>query len=104
MHGDCGVWNVPPQPRVQRATVRSPIPTLLVVGSFDAVTSPRWARVAARTLPNSTLITIPGAGHDTVFASPCAQRVMASFLTRPGAPNTGCVAGLRPPAFRIGRG
>jgi pimeloyl-ACP methyl ester carboxylesterase len=103
MDGDCGAWSVPPQPVSQRATVRSPIPTLLVVGSFDAVTSPRWAREAARTLPNSTLITVPGVGHDTVFASPCAQRVMASFLTRPGAPNTGCVAGLRPRAFRIGR-
>jgi pimeloyl-ACP methyl ester carboxylesterase len=101
LRGDCRKWNVPKGPSAQRAVVRSRIPTLLVAGSFDAVTSPRWARLAARTLPNSTLITIPGVGHDTVFNSGCAQRVMGSFLATPSAPNTRCVARLKPPAFTV---
>jgi pimeloyl-ACP methyl ester carboxylesterase len=97
---DCRVWDVPKAPAAQRAVTRSTIPTLLISGSFDAIAAPRQARLAARTLPNSTLVTIPGVGHDPVAKSPCAQRVTASFLSNPSAPDTGCVARLRPPTLR----
>jgi len=96
---DCRVWDVPRAPDAFRRPVRSRIPTLILSGSFDAVTSLAWARAAARTLPNSRIVRIPGVGHFVVPESPCAQEVVATFLTRPGAPNTSCVASLRPPAF-----
>jgi pimeloyl-ACP methyl ester carboxylesterase len=97
---DCRIWNVPKAPDAQRAATRSTIPTLLVSGTFDAPTPPSQAHIAARTLPNSTVVTIPGVGHDPVAKSRCAQSVLASFLTTPSAPNTGCVARLRPPTLR----
>lgn len=97
---DCRIWNVPKAPAAQRAVTRSTIPTLLVSGTFDAVTPPRQAQIAARTLPNSTVVTIPGVGHDVVAKSRCAQSVLASFLTTPSAPNITCVAGLQPPTLR----
>jgi pimeloyl-ACP methyl ester carboxylesterase len=97
---DCGVWNVAKAPPAQRAVTRSTIPTLLLSGSFDAVTPPWTAQIAARTLPNSTVTTIPGVGHDAVAKSPCAQRVLVSFLSTPSAPNTSCVARLMPPTLR----
>lgn len=97
---DCRTWEVPKAPATQRAVTKSTIPTLLVSGTFDAITAPRQARIAARTLPNSTLVTIPGVGHDPVAKSPCAQRVMASFLSNPSEPDTGCLARLRPPTLR----
>jgi pimeloyl-ACP methyl ester carboxylesterase len=85
-------------PAVRRAP-RSTIPTLLISGSFDAVTSLDWAEAAARSLPNSTIISIPGAGHYVAPQSPCAQTVIASFLSDPNAPDTSCVGTLAPPSF-----
>jgi len=57
------------------------------------------ARIAARTLTNSTVLEFPGIGHFVTLASSCAQQVFASFLATPGAPSTACVAKLRPPTF-----
>jgi pimeloyl-ACP methyl ester carboxylesterase len=75
------------------------VPTLILSGSFDAVTPLAWAYAAAETLPNSRVVEIPGVGHFVAPESPCAQSVIASFLARPDAPDTSCVASLRPPAF-----
>ena len=97
---DCRVWDVPKAPAAQRAVTQSSIPTLLLSGTFDAVTAPSQARVAAQTLPNSTVVDMPGVGHDVVDKSRCGQRVLASFLSAPGAPDTSCVAGARPPVLR----
>jgi pimeloyl-ACP methyl ester carboxylesterase len=97
---ECRVWDVPKAPAAQRAVTQSSIPTLLLSGTFDAVTPPSQARIAAGTLANSTVAAIPGVGHDTVAKSRCAQRVLASFLTTPSAPNTGCVTRLSPPTLR----
>lgn len=96
----CTVWKVPKAPAAQRAATPSTIPTLLLAGSFDAVTPTSWARIGARTLPNSTLLELAGIGHTVTVSSRCAQRVFASFLAKPSAPHTACVAKLRPPRFK----
>jgi pimeloyl-ACP methyl ester carboxylesterase len=96
----CRVWKVPKAPAEQREATPSTIPTLLLAGSFDSVTPTSWARIAARTLPNSTVLQFAGIGHAVTVASPCAQRVFASFLATPSAPDTACVAKLRPPKFK----
>jgi pimeloyl-ACP methyl ester carboxylesterase len=99
----CRAWDVPRTPPVQREITRSAIPALLLAGSFDSVTPLRWARRAARTLRNSTVVQIPGVGHFVTPASPCAQQVIASFVADPAArPDTSCVAGLSPPPFAAG--
>jgi pimeloyl-ACP methyl ester carboxylesterase len=95
----CRVWKVPKAPAEQRAATPSKIPTLMLAGSFDSVTPTSWARIAARTLTNSTVLEFPGIGHFVTLASPCAQQVFASFLATPGALSTACVAKLRPPTF-----
>lgn len=97
----CRVWNVPDRTAIQRVATYSKVPTLVVSGTFDAKTGARWGAYAARTLPRSTVVRIPGIGHFVVPQSPCAQRVLDSFLTRPTAPDTGCVAGLQPEPFTI---
>jgi pimeloyl-ACP methyl ester carboxylesterase len=96
---ECRVWNVPTAPAEQRAATPSTIPTLMLSGSFDAILPASWARLAARTLTNSTVLQFAGVGHAVTFASPCAQQVFASFLAIPNAPDTACVAKLRPPTF-----
>ncbi|MFF2161507.1 alpha/beta fold hydrolase [Streptomyces sp. NPDC058175] len=97
----CRLWDVPDRAAVQRVATTSAVPTLLVSGTFDAKTGASWAKRAARTLSRSTSVVVPGITHWVVPQSACAQRVLASFLARPTAPDTGCVAGLTPQPFTI---
>ena len=97
---DCrDVWKVPAAPAAMRQPVASSIPTLLISGSFDTLTSLAGARAAAARLSNATIISIPGVGHFVSPASPCAQTVIVSFLAAPDAPDTSCVGALKPPSF-----
>ncbi|MEU2390341.1 alpha/beta fold hydrolase [Streptomyces sp. NPDC007369] len=97
----CRIWNVPDRTAVQRVATTGPVPTLFVNGTFDMKTGAGWARKTARALPRSTTVEVPGIGHWVVPQSPCAQKVLASFLARPTAPDTGCVAGLGWEPFTI---
>ncbi len=97
----CRVWNVPDRTSVQRVATVSKVPTLIVSGTFDAKTGARWGPYTGRTLSRSTAVQIPGIGHWVVPQSPCAQSILASFLARPTAPDTACVAGLAPRPFTI---
>ncbi len=97
---DCrDVWKVPAAPDAMRQPVASTIPTLLISGSFDTLTSLAGAKAAAAKLSKATIISIPGIGHFVSPNSPCAQRVIVSFLADPAAPDASCVAGLMPQTF-----
>jgi pimeloyl-ACP methyl ester carboxylesterase len=97
---DCrDVWKVPAAPTAMRQPIASSIPTLLISGSFDTLTSLAGAKAAAANLSNATIISIPGVGHSVSPASPCAQAVVVSFLADPHAPDTSCVGTLKPPSF-----
>jgi len=96
---ECTVWKVPKAPAEQRAATPSKIPALMLSGVFDSVLPTSWGPLAAQTLTNSTVLQFAGIGHAVTVASPCAQQVFASFLAKPRAPDTACVAKLRPPTF-----
>ncbi|MFF3398298.1 alpha/beta fold hydrolase [Streptomyces sp. NPDC002659] len=100
-HDVCRVWNVPDRTAIQRVATFSKVPTLIISGTFDAKTGASWGPYTSRTLPRSTAVQIPGIGHWVVPQSLCAQSVLSSFLARPTAPDTGCVAGLAPKPFTI---
>jgi hypothetical protein len=85
------VWKVPAAPDAMHQPVVSSIPTLLISGSFDTLTSLAGAEAAAAKLSNATIISIPGIGHAVSPASPCAQVVVVSFLADPAARDTSCV-------------
>jgi pimeloyl-ACP methyl ester carboxylesterase len=55
-----------PPPRAMHRPV-SGIPTLLISGCFDTLTSLAWAKAAAAKLAKATIISIPDIGH---FVSP----------------------------------
>ncbi|MFD9480007.1 alpha/beta fold hydrolase [Streptomyces nojiriensis] len=97
----CRAWNVPDRTATVRVSPVSSVPTLFINGTGDMKTGASWAQKTARTLPRSTTVQVPGIGHWVVPQSPCAQKVLASFLTRPTAPDTGCVAGLGWEPFTI---
>ncbi|MER6997700.1 alpha/beta fold hydrolase [Streptomyces sp. NPDC000410] len=100
-YASCRIWNVPDRASVQRVATVSSVPALVLSGTFDVKTGASWARDVARDLSGSTAVRVPGIGHWVVPQSPCAQRVLASFLARPTAPDTGCVDGLEPKPFTI---
>ena len=97
---DCrDVWEVPVAPETMRQPVASNIPTLLISGSFDTLTSLAGAQAAAVKLSKATIISIPGIGHVVAAQSPCDQTVITSFLADPGTPDTSCVGTLKPASF-----
>jgi pimeloyl-ACP methyl ester carboxylesterase len=97
---DCAqVWQVPSGAPAIRRPPRADIPTLLVSGTFDSVTSVQWSKLAAQDLPNATVIQILGVGHGVTPHSRCAQDVVASFLSHPSAPDISCVRKQTMPPF-----
>ncbi len=48
------------------------VPTLVVVGDQDAITPPAESEMMASTIPNATLVKIPGAGHLSNLENPQA--------------------------------
>jgi pimeloyl-ACP methyl ester carboxylesterase len=100
--GDCKVWNVGKASPKTHELTKSSVPVLLLSGTFDLILAPREARVAAQGLSNAHIVDIPGLGHNTVSHSTCAAAVMVDFLDNPGPnSNTGCVASLKVPRFKI---
>ena len=100
--GGCKAWNVPQAPASSIAVTRSTIPTLLESGTFDGQTGASWSRYAARTLPNSIRAVFPGLAHGVFVKSACSANVIVSFFNHPKAPDTRCVASVKPATFIIG--
>ncbi|MCX5231120.1 alpha/beta hydrolase [Streptomyces sp. NBC_00233] len=100
-HDLCRAWNVPDRTAVQRVATHSKVPALIITGTFDAKTGASWGPFAGRTLPRSTAVVVPGITHWVVPQEPCAASVLVSFLARPTAPDTRCVAGVVPKPFTI---
>jgi pimeloyl-ACP methyl ester carboxylesterase len=98
---DCrDVWKVPAASNAMHQPIASSIPTLLLSGTFDTLTSLAGAKAAAAHLSHATIISVPGVGHTVSLWSPCAQAVIVSFYAAPDrAPNTSCVSALKPASF-----
>ncbi len=106
MRQNCAAWNVPKVPAEVRAVTHSTIPTLVVDAQYDGQTAASFGPRVARTLPNSTVVTIPNVAH-VAFASPspkanaCTQQIVRSFFDAPGKARTGCIAKVPPTEWEI---
>lgn len=102
---DCReVWKLPRAPQSMHESVAGNIPTLLISGTFDTLTSLAGAKAAAARLSRATIISIPGVGHTVSPWSPCAQKIIVSFYADPNVtPGTSCVAALNPALFEENR-
>ncbi len=81
----CDFWPRSRLPENYGDPVSIPVPVLLLSGTLDAVTPPRWGEEAASHLPISLHVVAPGA-HGV--GGECITGIIATFL------NTGSVAGL----------
>jgi pimeloyl-ACP methyl ester carboxylesterase len=94
----CEYWS--PRTVVDNTAVSSNIPTLILVGQYDVATPPRWGTLTAATLPNSTLIQVPGAGHSLLSSVECTIAIADEFLANPDqSPNTDCLDEIEWPYF-----
>jgi len=97
----CRFWPVGDIAAPYFQPVASDVPSLLLSGSFDPVTPPKYGITAAATLANSEHIIVPGVGHGTVMQG-CVPGLLGDFFDNPDpqALSTACVADLsRPPFF-----
>jgi pimeloyl-ACP methyl ester carboxylesterase len=78
----CQAWKVDPNPLV---AVRSDVPALVLAGTYDPITPPSWAEMAASTLPNSRYQLVAGSGHGTWLAGDCPKQLVTAFLGDPVA-------------------
>ena len=78
------------------------VPTLVVAGDYDPITSPVLAESFAADLPNAKYIVVPYSGHAVSLAGGCAFDVMTAFVADPGAAlDSSCIDELEAPAFTV---
>jgi pimeloyl-ACP methyl ester carboxylesterase len=96
----CDIWPRSELPENYGDPVRVDIPVLLFSGTMDPVTPPRWGEEAARHLPDSIHIVVPGA-HG-VFGR-CPDSIMLQFLTNGSVKgiDTSCVKSMTLPPFML---
>lgn len=96
----CEFWPHAELPEGYGEPVSVDVPTLLLSGTHDPVTSPRWGAEAARHLPNSLHLVVPGC-HGV--GGPCIASIEREFLERAAVQglDTSCVESMRMPAFRL---
>lgn len=96
----CEGWGVATPNPIEDQPVVSEVPTLILVGELDPITPPVWGQLAAQTLPNSTYVEIPNAGHGVTFAFDCPKDLMRWFLDDPTVPlETSCLREIQAPTF-----
>ncbi|HVO41038.1 MAG TPA: alpha/beta hydrolase [Aggregatilineales bacterium] len=96
----CGLWGVQPNVPQKPKPVVSSIPTLVLAGQYDPITSPEFGATAAKTLKRSYYFMFPGFGHGVSVAGICPAQIMLQFLARPAEkPDSRCIARLSAPAW-----
>lgn len=98
----CESWGVPPSPAIEHQAVASPVPALVLAGSFDPITPPSWSRGAADHLSAGFFFERPDAAHG-VFFTDCGADLVRTFLDDPSVrPAPACAAdGTHRLAFSI---
>lgn len=79
--------------------VTSSIPTLIISGEFDPVTSPKYGDLVVKTLSRGRHIVVPYASHSG--ATDCVDRLLNEFVIEGAAESLeeGCLANEKPPEF-----
>ena len=96
----CDFWPRSDLPANFGDPVTVPVPTLLLSGRYDPVTSPYWGELAARNLPKSLHIVAPGS-HGV--GGSCITSITREFIESGDVENvdTSCVNDLRRTPYRL---
>jgi len=100
---NCRAWNVQPSPAAVAQPMTSALPSLVLAGSMDPATPPRWAQQAAKTLSAAHYVELKGVSHG-VFPTPCGSALLPPFLDSPTQkPAPACLGTLQDVQFRVQR-
>ncbi len=101
----CAIWKVKAMPSNFNDPVRSSVPVLMISGSDDPATPPRYAEAALAYLPNAKEVLVRGAGHSAEL--PCTNRLIVQFVRAQSAKAldvSQCRAAFSPPHFATSGG
>ncbi|HEU5442244.1 MAG TPA: alpha/beta hydrolase [Steroidobacteraceae bacterium] len=100
----CAVWPRGPVDPDFHQPLHSDVPALLLSGSNDPITPPRYAAEAARGFAHGVSLVVPGFGHGQL-TDPCMAGVMAQFVRRASVSglDTACTGNLSPMPFFLTR-
>ena len=102
----CAVWEGFDDDRYVGPFNRSTANPVLVVGTqFDPATRYEGAVIVDQLLPNSSLLTIEGWGHTSIFLSSCADDIVSEYLLEGDTPDPGtsCAQDIGPFETHIAR-
>ena len=97
----CRIWpHGPVDPDFHQPLQHSTIPALLLSGSNDPITPPRYAAQASRGFEHSVSLVLRGFGHGQL-TDPCMAGVMARFVSRAAVAglDASCTRHLEPTPF-----
>ena len=97
----CALWRVRPSVARFNAIVRSAIPTLMISGSDDPATPPKYGERELPYLPNAREVLVRGAGH--AASLPCTSALIERFIRADSAAGldvNSCSAAFTAPAFK----
>jgi pimeloyl-ACP methyl ester carboxylesterase len=90
----CAGWVRPGASPALKQPVTSPIPTLVLQGTFDPITPVEVGKAVAQRLDHAVYVEFPQVGHKIVDQSVCGQKIAAAFLDAPTtAPSRACLDG-----------
>ncbi|CAN5610605.1 alpha/beta fold hydrolase [soil metagenome] len=80
----CDQAGLQSSPAIEHEPILSDLPTLIFTGEFDPITPPSYGEILHKDLSNSTLIEVPGVGHDQISTGgKCVIGLVQSFLADP---------------------
>jgi pimeloyl-ACP methyl ester carboxylesterase len=92
---DCLLWPVPSRyvPPLPPGHVYPDVPTLVLVGDLDSLTSPQGARQVAGRFPNSTFVVVSNMTHVSALGDygRCASDIVVRFVETLSGGDTSCV-------------
>jgi pimeloyl-ACP methyl ester carboxylesterase len=100
----CKVWPHGPVDTDFHQPLHADVPALLLSGSNDPITPPRYAAQASRGFAHSLSLVVPGFGHGQL-TDPCMAGVMARFVGQASVSglDTACTRHLAPMPFFLTR-
>lgn len=92
----CIGWPVPDAwvPPVDSPTVYPDLPTLVLGGDLDSITSSDGGRIVAGNFPGATFVQVANVGHVTALSDHghCASRIVVAFVATGAVGDTSCAA------------
>lgn len=74
----CATLHVPAMPPAFNDAVRSSVPVLMIMGSDDPATPPKYGQAALEYLPNGRAVLVKGGGHGA--DTPCTDKLVLQFV------------------------